>query len=99
MRSVSYGVFALNVIGCHVGVQVIIIYQEKIRITYFNLNSFTTITNIKLIRFQGSAHSSFVCSCKQLHAGIITDYNIPRACLLNRWPVPAMDLKNSRLGM
>ena len=26
-------------------------------------------------------------------------YNIPRACLLNRSPVPAMDLKNNRSGL
>ena len=28
-----------------------------------------------------------------------TDYNIPRACLLNRSPVPAMDLKSNRSGL
>ena len=27
------------------------------------------------------------------------DYNIPRACLLNRPPVPAMDLKSNRSGL
>ena len=27
------------------------------------------------------------------------DYNIPRACLLNRSPVPAMDLKSNRSGL
>ena len=26
-------------------------------------------------------------------------YNIPRACLLNRLPVPAMDLKSNRSGV
>ena len=26
-------------------------------------------------------------------------YKIPRACLLNRSPVPAMDLKSNRLGL
>ena len=26
-------------------------------------------------------------------------YNIPRACLLNRLPVPAMDLKSNRSGL
>ena len=26
-------------------------------------------------------------------------YNIPRACLLNRSPVPAMDLKSNRSGL
>ena len=29
----------------------------------------------------------------------ITIYNIPRACLLNRSPVPAMDLKSNRSGL
>ena len=27
------------------------------------------------------------------------NYNIPRACLLNRSPVPAMDLKSNRSGL
>ena len=27
------------------------------------------------------------------------DYNIPRACLLNRSPVPGMDLKSNRSGL
>ena len=30
---------------------------------------------------------------------IICNYNIPRACLLNRPPVPAMDLKSNRSGL
>ena len=51
---------ALDVMGCHVGVQVvpiIIIYQEKIPFNYFDLNSSTLITNIKLIEFQGNTHT------------------------------------------
>ena len=69
-------VFVLDVIGCHVGVQVvpmIVIYQEKILFTYFDFNSFTSIINITLVKFQGNAHLSFVCSCKNLHAGMITE--------------------------
>ena len=27
------------------------------------------------------------------------DYNIPRACLLTRSPLPAMDLKSKRSGL
>ena len=27
------------------------------------------------------------------------NYNIPRACLLNRSPVPAMDLKSNKSGL
>ena len=63
-------VFVLDVIGCHADVQVvpmIVIYQEKILFTYFDFNSFTSIINIKLMKFQGSAHLSFACSCKNLH--------------------------------
>ena len=33
-------------------------------------DSFTSFTNIK---FQGKAHSSFVCSCKKLHTVMITE--------------------------
>ena len=54
-----YRVFVLDVIGCHVGVQVvsmIITYQEKILFTYFGSNCSTSNTNIKLIKFQGNAH-------------------------------------------
>ena len=29
----------------------------------------------------------------------IVYYNIPRACLLNRPPVPAMDLKSNKSGL
>ena len=57
----THRVFARNVVGCHVGAQVvpmIIIYQQKILFTYFDLNYFTSITNIKLIKFQGNAYSS-----------------------------------------
>ena len=36
----------------------IIIYQEKLLFTYFDLNSFMSITNINVIKFQGNAHSS-----------------------------------------
>ena len=36
----------------------IIIYQEKILFTYFDLDYFTSVTNIKLIKFQGNTHSS-----------------------------------------
>ena len=53
-------VFALDVIGCHAGVQVIpimTIYQEKILFTYFDLNSYTSVTNIELVKFQGNVHS------------------------------------------
>ena len=52
-----YRGFASDVIGCHVSVQVvhmIIIYQEKI----LDLHSFTSITNIKRIKFQSNAQSS-----------------------------------------
>ena len=58
------GGFALDVIGCHVGVQVvpmIIIYQEKILFTYFDLNSSTSITNIKPIKFQGWTNINLFC--------------------------------------
>ena len=36
----------------------IIIYQEKILFTLLDLNSFTSIIDIKLIKIQGNAHSS-----------------------------------------
>ena len=51
----------------------IIIYQEKILFTLSDFKSFTSIINIELIRFQGNAHSSVVCSYKKLHAGMITE--------------------------
>ena len=58
---VTGGPAALDVIGRHVGVQVlpmIIIYQKKILFTYFDLNSFTSVINIRLVKFQGNPHSS-----------------------------------------
>ena len=33
-----------------------------------------------------------------LYSKLNADYNIPRACLLNRSPVPARDLKSNRSG-
>ena len=60
----------------HVGVQVvpmIMIYQEKTLFTLFDLNSFTLIANIKMIKFQANAHASFLCICKKLHADGITE--------------------------
>ena len=76
--------FARDVSGCHVGVQVvpmIIIYQEKILLTYFNLNSFTSVINIKLIKFQGNAHSSLFATVKP--CTIL--YSIEIICKLLYW--------------
>ena len=70
-NKMEHKVFALDVVGSHVGVQVvlmIIIYQEKILFTYFSLSSFMLITNIKLIKVQSNAHSSFINSCKKFHS-------------------------------
>ena len=38
---------------------------------------------------------------EKLSSQVISElfYNIPRACLLNRSPVPAMDLKSNRSGL
>ena len=69
-------VFTLDVIGYHVGVQVvpmIIIYQQKILFTFFYLNSFTLITNIKVIKFHSNVQSSFVCTLTNWHAGMLTE--------------------------
>ena len=60
-------------------------------------------------------HQSTVWPCKSPYQGcmfkqllhvililkgvINVNYNIPRACLLNRSPVPAMDLKSNRSGL
>ena len=43
--------FKLDVIGCHVDVKVVpmIITKKRILFIYFDLNSFMSITNIKLI--------------------------------------------------
>ena len=101
LRRVLLIVFALGVIGCHVVVQVVPIYQQRILFTYqqrilftyqqrilftyqqrilftyqqrilftyFDLNSFTSITDIKLIALK----LIFLCRCKKLHAGMIRE--------------------------
>ena len=38
-----------------------------------------------------------MCCCQNILNN--SNYNIPRACLLNRWPVPAMVLKSSRSSL
>ena len=50
----------------------ITIYQQKILFTYFDLNSFASITNIKLIKFQGNAHLSLFV-VEKFNAGMITE--------------------------
>ena len=41
----------------------IIIHQEKILFTYFDFHSFTSTTNVKLIKFLGNVHFVDVKRC------------------------------------